>query len=379
MAQRRRRRRRRLRRRASIAVVAAIAVGACADSRDAPRRHDPADHRRLDDDDRNGPRRTSVTSPTTAPPATTAARRRCRRRRRRRRRSAPIAADAGQHPADRRHRRRAGRTDVDARRDAQAMPPTCSPAGIGADTGLLTIKDVRCRAGWAIGQLDACPQGEECEGVDVFHVTEDGWVHDGYFSVACPESLADSGMSIYTAMAFIPTFCAGDPGPTRNIPPGLDGRARRPSCRSPWSLAATTSPSTDVRAAHAGGGARLPGAATVSRSTASPARERRQRSVSAPVPSRADAAAHDDRRRSHRRRRPAASPPANRSSARPQAIGADVGRHGRRDRGVPRRLGDRPGAVPADHRCRLVDVFHVTDAGWVHDGAFAAAASTTSP
>ncbi len=42
---------------------------------------------------------------------------------------------------------------------------------------------------------------------------------DGRFSSGCPESLADSGMSIYTAMTFNPTLCADDPGPTRNIPP----------------------------------------------------------------------------------------------------------------------------------------------------------------
>ena len=102
-------------------------------------------------------------------------------------------------------------------------PPDCSSAGIGSDTGDLTIADVACRGGWAIGQVDECPQGDVCEGADVFHVTENGWVHDGYFSTLCPESLAESGMPIYTAMAFSPELCDEQPDPPSNIVPDSTG------------------------------------------------------------------------------------------------------------------------------------------------------------
>jgi peptidoglycan hydrolase-like protein with peptidoglycan-binding domain len=99
-------------------------------------------------------------------------------------------------------------------------PATCSADAIGADTGQLAVEGVACRGGWAIGRPDRCPAGEACEQADVFHVTADGWVHDGTFSSLCAEELAEAGMTIYTAMAFVPTVCGDDPAPASNIPPG---------------------------------------------------------------------------------------------------------------------------------------------------------------
>jgi peptidoglycan hydrolase-like protein with peptidoglycan-binding domain len=101
--------------------------------------------------------------------------------------------------------------------------PSCSSDGIGADTGHLVIEDVSCRAGWAIGRVDPCPPGEGCTDVDVFHLTEDGWTHDGRFSIACPEALTESGMSIYTALSFNPSPCQGDAGPAEIIRPDSTG------------------------------------------------------------------------------------------------------------------------------------------------------------
>ena len=90
---------------------------------------------------------------------------------------------------------------------------------MGADTGLLTITGVSCNAGWAVGRDSTCPAVQECDGVDVFHVTDAGWVHDGYFPAQCAEGLTGSGMSIYTAATFVPSFCAGDRGRPRSSGP----------------------------------------------------------------------------------------------------------------------------------------------------------------
>ena len=102
-------------------------------------------------------------------------------------------------------------------------PPLCTDAAVGAATGLLTISDVSCHAGWAIGRDVTCPSTQECEGVDVFHVTSSGWVHDGYFPAMCAEALTASGMSIYTASSFVSTFCGDAPGETEIIRPESTG------------------------------------------------------------------------------------------------------------------------------------------------------------
>jgi peptidoglycan hydrolase-like protein with peptidoglycan-binding domain len=100
---------------------------------------------------------------------------------------------------------------------------TCSSDAIGSNTGDLVIEDVRCTGGWAIGLIDGCPQGAQCQVVDVFRATGEGWEYAGNFPSACPEALTQSGMSIYTALAFIPAPCQGDPGPTQIIRPGSTG------------------------------------------------------------------------------------------------------------------------------------------------------------
>lgn len=104
-----------------------------------------------------------------------------------------------------------------------AAPAACSADAIGADTGDLDIANVSCNAGWAIGLIDGCPAGRECEGVDVFHITPAGWVHDGYFYAVCAEGLTGAGMSIHTAATFVPNFCEGSPAGTGVIRPGSSG------------------------------------------------------------------------------------------------------------------------------------------------------------
>jgi len=102
-----------------------------------------------------------------------------------------------------------------------STPPDCSPAAIGTDTGQLTITGLSCNAGWAVGSVNEC--SAQCEGVDVFHVTGSGWVHDGFFPATCAEGLTAAGMSVFTAATFAPTFCAGQPAPTEVIRPDSTG------------------------------------------------------------------------------------------------------------------------------------------------------------
>jgi peptidoglycan hydrolase-like protein with peptidoglycan-binding domain len=249
-------------------------------------------------------------------------------------------------------------------------PPNCSSDGIGADTGHLVIEDVTCRAGWAIGRIDPCPPGEGCAEVDVFHVTENGWTHDGSFSIECPEALTESGMSIYTALAFNPSACEGDAGPAEIIRPdttgdrvtqlqvalvGLgydlvpDGRygprtqaaVRDFQSRNSLEVDGISGPRTQ---AALGIG---PGATPASTSPPTAATTTAPTSVVVVT----------------------AGQPVACTAA---AIGADLGR------AVDEITACRAGWALGPESCAAagvdcrVDVFHVTDEGWVHDGAFPA-------
>jgi peptidoglycan hydrolase-like protein with peptidoglycan-binding domain len=247
-------------------------------------------------------------------------------------------------------------------------PANCSSEGIGLDTGHLAIEEVACRGGWAIGQVDECPSGDVCEGVDVFHVTENGWVHDGYFSILCPESLAESGMTVYTAMAFNPALCGEDPQPTRNIPPDstgervtqlqialvalgydlqVDGRygprtqaaVRDFQQRNSLEIDGIAGPRTQASLGIGPGGEPAVAATTT---TAPTAAATTAAVVTAGRPAECDAA----------------------------AISADVGMPVASVTGCRGGWAIGPQQCPAGAQdCLGVDVFHITDDGWVHDGA----------
>ena len=249
-------------------------------------------------------------------------------------------------------------------------PANCSPDGIGADTGDLTIIDVVCRGGWAIGQIDDCPVGDVCEGVDVFHATHNGWTHDGYFSMLCPESLTEAGMTIYTAMAFNPALCGPDPAPTRNIPPGstgdrvtqlqialvalgydlnVDGRygprtqaaVRDFQARNDLEVDGIAGPRTQEALGIGPGDPAAP--ASPAASTTGPTEPSSGVVVTPRDPVTCDAA----------------------------TISADVGRNVDAITACRGGWAIGPEQCPADAvDCLRVDVFHVTDDGWVHDGAY---------
>ena len=83
----------------------------------------------------------------------------------------------------------------------------CTVEAIAADTGLTVSSIAECAGGWTLGLLTTtCPPHPEepdveCEAGDLFHVTEDGWVHDGTVYPYCADYLAaNEGISIHTAL-----------------------------------------------------------------------------------------------------------------------------------------------------------------------------------
>ncbi len=110
-------------------------------------------------------------------------------------------------------------------------PRACTVEAIAADTGLTVASIAECAGGWTLGLLTTtCPlhpeePDVECEAGDLFHVTEDGWVHDGTVYPYCADYLAaNEGISIHTALTWAPV-CGGDPIPERtNIEPGSSGQ-----------------------------------------------------------------------------------------------------------------------------------------------------------
>jgi peptidoglycan hydrolase-like protein with peptidoglycan-binding domain len=237
----------------------------------------------------------------------------------------------------------------------------CTGPALGAATGV-EVGGVACRGGWAIGRAAACDPAQGCADVEVFHVTERGWVHDGTFATNCAEALARAGMTLHTAIALQAPVCEGDPGPTSNILPGssggrvtqlqialvglgydlaVDGRygprtqaaVRDFQARNGLEVDAIAGPRTQ-EALGIGPGATP--AATATTAVVGP-------STSVVI---------------------AAGEPLACSSS---AIGADTGRFG----GDVRCVGGWAVVCPrggAD--CSAVDVFHATEGGWVYDGTF---------
>jgi peptidoglycan hydrolase-like protein with peptidoglycan-binding domain len=256
--------------------------------------------------------------------------------------------------------------------------PECSPDGIGVDTGFYTISDVSCHGGWAVGLVDECPPDRECEGRDVFHVTDRGWVHDGYHPAVCAEGLIGAGMSIYTAMAFTSNLCDDDPGQTQIIRPDSSGER---VTHLQFALVAngydisvdgTYGPRTQaaVRNFQAGNNLEVDGIAGPQTQsalgigpggdTATPA------SIASPATT------------TLRTTAPGATSTVVVTPGEPvdciaDAVAADIGTGVREI--VECRAGWAIGRIepcPQNTICEEADIFHVTENGWVHDGVFSA-------
>jgi peptidoglycan hydrolase-like protein with peptidoglycan-binding domain len=204
--------------------------------------------------------------------------------------------------------------------------------------------------------------------VAVFHLTEDGWAHVGRFSLGCPEALAESGMSIYTAMTFNPTLCADDPGPTRNIPPDSAGERVRQlqialvGLGYELAVDGRYGPRTQaaVRDFQRRTGLEVDGIAGPRTQAALGIGRGAEPAVAVTATSAATSTTTGD---------VSAGEPAE---CTPEVIATDVGRQ---VVGIEACVGGwavGPAQCPTDQPgCELVDVFHITGAGWVHDGAFA--------
>ena len=100
-------------------------------------------------------------------------------------------------------------------------PVECTAAAIGADLGRTVDEIAACRGGWALGPESCAAAGIDCR-VDVFHVTDEGWVHDGAFPADCVDDLTVTGMSVHTAAEFA-DLCADGLPDRENVLPGSSG------------------------------------------------------------------------------------------------------------------------------------------------------------
>lgn len=82
---------------------------------------------------------------------------------------------------------------------AQAFPTnhpdgSCTPRAIGENFGVEPETEVSCSGSWAITRVLACPPETECEGLDVFRWTTDGWQHRGFHYSLCASAMDVSGL-----------------------------------------------------------------------------------------------------------------------------------------------------------------------------------------
>lgn len=70
----------------------------------------------------------------------------------------------------------------------------CNPESIRQDFGVAPRGPLRCQGAWAITQINECPPETECEGVDIFRWTENGWTHRGFYYSLCVLEVDRSGL-----------------------------------------------------------------------------------------------------------------------------------------------------------------------------------------
>ena len=70
----------------------------------------------------------------------------------------------------------------------------CTPQAIRADFGTAPEAWLECAGAWAVTRIQSCPPDVECEGVDVFRWTNDGWRHRGMTYSLCVLMVDETGM-----------------------------------------------------------------------------------------------------------------------------------------------------------------------------------------
>lgn len=70
----------------------------------------------------------------------------------------------------------------------------CTPRAIGDAVGTVPEDWLGCAGAWAVTRIQSCPPDAECEGVDVFRWTNDGWRHRGMTYSLCVLMVDETGM-----------------------------------------------------------------------------------------------------------------------------------------------------------------------------------------
>lgn len=70
----------------------------------------------------------------------------------------------------------------------------CTPQAIRTDFGTAPEAGVECAGAWAVTRIQSCPPDVECEGVDIFRWTNEGWRHRGMTYSLCVMMVDETGM-----------------------------------------------------------------------------------------------------------------------------------------------------------------------------------------
>ena len=76
----------------------------------------------------------------------------------------------------------------------EAPGGACSPEGIQRSYGIARSLIFGCSGPWATGTINPCPPQLDCQGVDIFRWTDDGWQYRGRFYSRCVLDIDESGL-----------------------------------------------------------------------------------------------------------------------------------------------------------------------------------------
>lgn len=98
----------------------------------------------------------------------------------------------------------------------------CTPEAVGSNFGETPKAGVSCSGPWAITRVQACPPETECEGLDVFRWTDDGWQHRGFHYSLCESTMDASGLPRWAFDELI-GFSLDCDSPIRYVPESSSG------------------------------------------------------------------------------------------------------------------------------------------------------------